>query len=352
MQASPNTSRGRLRIIALLVTCVALLAVGVWATVIVDRSGKKGSSETPTQIRMTFVGDIMLDRDPGKAMLTGRDPFEGIADLLKDGDITVGNLECVVSDSGTRLPKKEYTFRADPKAIPYLARYFDALSLANNHTGDFGDAALVETMYRLRRANVPFFGAGLNEKEAHTPWVVEKNGIKVAVLGYNEFPPRSFEAGPRKPGLAWSVDEQVVADIKAVRSKVDLVMTFMHWGEEYIPKRNERQKALARTMIDAGADVVVGNHPHVTQGYDFYKGRLIVYCLGNFVFDEWVDPPNIMKDERRLGWVLQLKLTKSGLVEWNTVVTRTDDNGFPQKVRGAKGPGGKVASAGSESKAK
>jgi poly-gamma-glutamate synthesis protein (capsule biosynthesis protein) len=101
-------------------------------------------------------------------------------------------------------------------------------------------------------------------------------------------------------------------------------------------------------MIDAGADVVVGNHPHVTQGYDFYKGRLIVYCLGNFVFDEWVDEPEIMKEERRLGWILRLKLTKSGRGEWNTVVTRTDDNGFPQKVSGAKGPGGKVAAPGSE----
>lgn len=340
MQIPQAPHRAKFHAAAFLVTCLAL--IGVWGAVTAEDPGKKDPTGMPKTVRMTFVGDIMLDRDPGKAMLDGKDPFAGVADLFKEDDLTVGNLECVVADSGTQLDKA-YTFRADPKAIPYLARYFDAVSLANNHTGDFGHAALIETLYRLRRANVAFFGAGLNDEEAHTPWVVEKNGVKIAVLGYNEFNPKSFEAGPRSPGLAWSHDEKVVADIKAVRPKVDLVMTFMHWGKEYVSEPNERQKSFARTMIDAGADVVVGNHPHVTQGHEFYKGRLIVYCLGNFVFDEWKDKPDKMKDERRLGWVLQLTVGKSGLVEWKTVVTRTDDDGFPQKVRGATGPGGKVA---------
>lgn len=337
----PRTSpRTRFRAAALFVTCVALLAV--WGAVTADDPSKKPPTGTPGLVRLTFVGDIMLDRDPGKAMLAGRDPFAGVADLLEGADLTVGNLECVVADSGTRLDKS-YTFRANPKAIPYLARYFDALSLANNHTGDFGHAALIETMYRLRRVSVPFFGAGLNDEEAHTPWIVERNGVKIAVLGYNEFNPKSFEAGARSPGLAWSHDEKVVADLKAVRPRADLVITFMHWGEEYVPEPNQRQKSLARKMIDAGADVVIGNHPHVTQGHEFYKGRLIVYCLGNFVFDEWKDKPDRMKDERRLGWVLQLTASKAGVAEWKTVVTRTDNDGFPQQVPGVSGPGGKVA---------
>jgi poly-gamma-glutamate synthesis protein (capsule biosynthesis protein) len=297
----------------------------------------------PPEVRMAFVGDIMLDRDPGKAMLAGRDPFAGVAGILGGADLTVGNLECVVADSGTRIDKN-YTFRADPGAIPYLARYFDAVSLANNHTGDFGHTALIETMYRLQRANLPFFGAGLNGEEAHTPWVVEKNGIKIAVLGYNEFPPRAFKAGPKTPGCAWSEDEKVVADIRAIRPRVDVILTFMHWGEEYRLEPDERQKSLARKMIDAGADVVIGNHPHVIQGHELYKNRLIVYCLGNFVFDEWKDEPGRMKEERRMGWVLRLTLGKSGLVGWDTVVTRNDDDGFPQQVSGVTGPGGRVNS--------
>jgi len=313
---------------------VLRIAFGVVAIAIAQANTRVMAADDPAgkpgqQVRMAFVGDIMLDRDPGKAMLAGSDPFADVAGLLEGADLTVGNLECVVADTGTRLDK-HFTFRADPVAIPYLARYFDAVSLANNHTGDFGHVALVETMYRLRRANLPFFGAGLNDREAHTPWVVEKNGVKIAVLGYNEFRPRSFEAGPKTPGCAWSDDDKVVADIKAIRPKVDVVMTFMHWGEEYKLQPNERQKALAHKMVDAGADVVVGNHPHVIQGHEYYKGRLITYCLGNFVFDEWKDDPEIMKEERRMGWVLRLTLNKSGLVEWDAVVP------------GAAGAGGKL----------
>ena len=322
------------------VRCLCSFVAAITILISVTRFAAKETA--PSKVRLVLVGDIMLDRDPGKAMLAGRDPFDGVAELLRGADITVGNLECVVADSGTKLDKP-YTFRADPKAIPHLARNFDAVSLANNHTGDFGHAALIETMYRLRGANLAFFGAGLNDAEAHTPWVVEKNGVKIAILGYNEFRPRSFEAGPRSPGLAWSDDDKVVADIRAIRPKADVVLTFMHWGEEYVLEPNERQKSLSRKMVDAGADIVIGNHPHVIQGHELYKGRLITYCLGNFVFDEWKDEPEIMKEERRMGWVLQLTVAKSGLVEWSTVVTRTDDDGFPQVVPGATSPSGKVA---------
>lgn len=298
----------------------------------------------PATVRVVLVGDIMLDRDPGRAMLAGKDPFRGVAQLLDGADITIGNLECVVAHSGEEFDKA-YTFRASPKAIPYLARYFDAVSLANNHTGDFGHAALIETMYRLRGANVAFFGAGLNDAEAHAPWVIEKNGVKIAVLGYNEFSPRAFEAGDQSPGLAWSDDAKVVADIRAIRSQVDVVMTFMHWGEEYELEPNERQRSLSRKMIDSGADVVIGNHGHVVQGHEFYKGHLIAYCLGNFVFDEWKDNPPRLKEERRTGWALQLTVGKSGLVGWNAVVTRTDDDGLPQVVPCAKSSGGKATMA-------
>ncbi|MCA1685567.1 MAG: CapA family protein, partial [Planctomycetia bacterium] len=245
---------------------------------------------------------------------------------------------------GHRL-EKQFTFRAHPRVMDGL-RHFDAVSLANNHTGDFGHAALIETLYRLNRAGIPAFGAGLDRNEAHAPLIIETNGVKVALLGYNEFRPYFFEAGPTTPGCAWSLDEpQVVADIKAARPKADVVITFMHWGEEYILHPNDRQKAMARTMIDAGADVVIGNHPHVVQGAEYYKGKLIVYSLGNFVFDEYIDDPPIMKEERRIGWMLRLTLGKGGLLDWDTVVTRTDDEGIPHPVAGAVGPSGRAGTA-------
>ncbi len=292
------------------------------------------------RVSLAVVGDIMLDRDPGQAMLAGRDPFAHVAKVLDGADLTLGNLECVVSKSGKRLDKS-YTFRADPRAIPLIANHFDGVSLANNHTGDFGHEALIETMDRLTKADVHYFGAGLDNKEAHTPWIAEKNGLKIAVLGYNEFNPKSFEAGPTTPGCAWSHDDLVVADIKAARAKADRVLTFMHWGEEYKDNPNERQTTLAHAMIDAGADVVIGNHPHVVQGTENYKGKLIVYSLGNFVFDEYKDNPRRQKEARRIGWVLRLTFDREGLVEWDTVVTRTDDEGIPRLHEPSHGPSGK-----------
>ncbi|MDR3634201.1 MAG: CapA family protein [Isosphaeraceae bacterium] len=295
-----------------------------------------------TTASLVFVGDVMLDRIPGEHVAKGKDPFADCASILEAADLTVGNLECVVATGGERVVKK-YTFRASPHCLPFLTRYFDAVSLANNHTGDFGKGALVEEMERLEQAGVRYFGGGRDLKEAHSPLILERKGIRVALLGYNEFRPREFEAGPMTPGVAWSDDDQVVADLKAVRASgaADIVITFMHWGREYQFQPNERQKSLARLMIDSGADVVIGGHPHVTEGAEYYKGKLIVYSLGNFVFDDFKDVVPALDEPSRTSWALRLKVAKSGLVEWDTVVTRTGDDGFPRPLPNAPSPKGR-----------
>jgi poly-gamma-glutamate capsule biosynthesis protein CapA/YwtB (metallophosphatase superfamily) len=133
------------------------------------------------------------------------------------------------------------------------------------------------------------------------------------------------------------VDEQIVADLKAARTlhRADIVIPFMHWGWEY-EGANERQQKLARLMIDNGADVVVGSHPHVTQGAEYYNGKLIVYSLGNFVFDGFTTP------ESNTGWVLRLKLGKSGLLEWDTAVAKIDERGTPHLDLNMESPSGKA----------
>ncbi len=300
----------------------------------------KAVRPSPT-VDLVFVGDILLGRRPGKFIAQGQDPFAGFASVLAAADIRVGNLECVAADSGLRA-EKHYTFRADPAVLSYVAKHFDAVSLANNHTVDFGPEALTEMFGNLKSAKVNYFGAGENKKRAHAPWIVEKKGLRIAILGYNEFRPRSFEATETKAGVAWSEDAEVIEDIRAVRSQVDLVLTFMHWGEEYLTHPNARQKNLARKMIDAGADVVIGGHPHVTEGSETYKGKLIVYSLGNFVFDDFADMHRESRWEleelSRTSWVLRLTMDKTGVKKWDTLVARTDDRGFPNPVPGAKGP--------------
>ena len=288
-------------------------------------------------ITLLMAGDVMLDNLPGETVAKGEDPFRHFADVLEGSDVTVGNLECAVATTGEQVDKS-WNFRAHPRVLPLLKKYFDAVSLANNHSGDYGPDALKETIERLDRVNVPHFGAGRDLAEAHRPFVFERKGIKVALLGYDEFRPKAFEAKPDAPGVAWShgvdYEARVLKDIRDARSesKADLVIPFMHWGREESPA-NDRQKTFARRMIDAGADVVVGGHPHVTQGVDSYNGKLIVYSLGNFVFDDY---------EGRAGWLLRLTLSKRGVERWETFVATTDISGTPHPTPATDSPRGRA----------
>lgn len=297
----------------------------------------------PPTVQMVFVGDIMLDRVPGKAVEQGGDPFAGVGSILEEADLAVGNLECVIATVGQKVPKL-YNFRCHPRNVPLLARYFGAVSVANNHAGDYGKEAFAEQLGLLKAGGLGYFGGGMNAAEAHAPLIVERNGIRIALLGYNEVELRSYEAGPDTPGLAWSDDEQVLKDIAGARGNSDLVVVYPHWGLEYHTQPSERQKSLARRMIDAGADLVVGGHPHVTQTVEYYRDRLIVYSLGNFVFDDFNDVPASLNEPSRTSWMLRVTLGKTGLISWDTVVARTDDSGFPQKVSGVMSPCGKAAS--------
>lgn len=287
------------------------------------------------EIRLVFVGDVMLADGPGKVIQRGDDPFAAFADILADADYTIANLECVVATRGEAV-KKPWTFRAHPRVLPVLKRHFDAVSLANNHTGDFGHEAFLEQLDLLSTAELPAFGGGRDRAEAHRPLMAELKGIRLALLGYNEFRPRSFEAGETTPGVAWSVDEHVLADIAAARTehKADLVIPFMHWGREHEPAPDDRQRQLAHKMIDAGASLVVGGHPHCTQGTEIYRDKLIVYSLGNFVFDGFKNP------EAKRGWVLRVTLNRHGVVRWDTVVAEMDEEGVPRRNLKADSPRG------------
>lgn len=288
---------------------------------------------TEPTVRIAFVGDIMLAETPGKVVRRGRDPFAPFAALLKQADLRVGNLECVVATTGTADPAKPYSFRAHPRTLPVLKRHFDVVGLANNHSGDFGPGAFAEMLGRLDKAGIAYFGGGLNLKAAHTPLIVERKGLRIAFLGYDEFFPRSFEADADKPGVAWSEDEQVRLDIGQARSvhRADLVIPVMHWGWENETRASDRQRQLARLMIDAGADTVVGGHPHVTQDTETYRGKPIIYSLGNFLFDGFTGENN------NTGWLLHMEVGREGVRQWRTHIARIDKEGIPHPDRRAAG---------------
>ena len=283
---------------------------------------------------LIFVGDIMVAETPGELISRGEDPFQPFAALLSSHDVRIGNLECVVATTGT-AEEKPYTFRADPRTLPVLKRHFDAVSLANNHSGDFGKAAFAEQLALMDTAGLPYFGGGRDATAAHAPWIVERNGVRIALLGYVEFKPRSFEADASRPGVAWSgEDDDVIEDIIAARRvhRADIVIPFMHWGWEDEPDPSPRLRAFARRMIDAGADMVVGGHPHVTQGAEYYRGKPIIYSLGNFLFNGFDTPATTT------GWVLSARVDRTGVVDWRTHVARLDANGVPHPDPTASSP--------------
>ena len=280
------------------------------------------------EVSLVVVGDVMLDDTPGKVLAQGRDPMQAFATHFKNADLRVANLECVISTKGQAEPGKPYVFRVHPRALKPLSQHFDAVSLANNHSGDYGPIAFSDMLSRLRKQGIQYFGGGENAKQAHKALILERKGIKIALLSYLDFLPRSFEALPHQPGVAWAEPEQVRFDIQQARQNgADVVIPFMHWGWENERVSNATQQALARLMIDAGADAVIGTHPHVVQDVALYNGKPIVYSLGNFVFDGFTDEAN------NTGWVLTLHLSKTGVERAAIVEAKINREGIPRPVK-------------------
>jgi len=248
-------------------------------------------------ITIILVGDIMLNRGVEYMIERegGRDfkfPFLKIADYLKRADIVFGNLEGPISDKGKKVGSI-YSFRAEPAAIEGLSfAGFDILSLANNHAFDYGRTALEDCLTKLSNAQIEYVGAGFNEGEAYggpTPIIKEIEGIKIGFLAYTNLGPESWKATPENSGIAWVSEkdlEKIKESIKSAKEKVDILIVSLHSGEEYAAEPTQFQIEFSKATINAGADLVIGHHPHVVQKSEKYKDKWIFYSLGNFVFDQ------------------------------------------------------------------
>ena len=282
-------------------------------------------------IRLAAVGDIMLARTVGARLVSdpASSPFAAVAKILQSADLAVGNLECAVGTGGIAV-KKAYTFRAPPLAIAALADAgIDVVSVANNHSLDYGADVFGETLDLLDRAHVAHAGGGASEDKAHEATVVVAQGLRVAFLGYVKvmaegkggagFDTRSWEAKGSAAGIAWGDPERIAKDVAVAKGAADVVVVFLHSGFEasYVP--NVWQRLAAHAAIDSGASLVLGAHPHVLQGGERYKNGFIAYSLGNFVFD----------GEGGYSAILGVTLDRDGVkdVEWTPVMLR---NGAPQ----------------------
>ncbi len=258
--------------------------------VVITLSCSKGPAPEP-EVTFMAVGDVMLGRHIAKVMKkSGSDvPFEQIVPTLHSADIVFGNLEAIIAADTDKLsyPGKPYNFHASKEAAPALKKAgFTALCLANNHALDYGPAPLAGTRKLLAEQGIVTFGSGTNIAEARSPAIITKNGIRFGFLGYGTAHAKSVYATDKKAGIAPIRPQDIQKDIKALRDRVDVLIVSLHWGIEYDSLPSKKQRALAHSIIDWGADLIVGHHPHVMQGVELYKGKVIAYSLGNFIFDQ------------------------------------------------------------------
>ena len=281
-------------------------------------------------VHLAAVGDIMLDRSLGAAIRNGSIdyPFEYVKDELLSADLTIGNLESAIGDTGEPA-NKSYTFQAPPEAGASLANAgFDLLSLANNHALDFGQDALLQGISLLQDAGIHAVGAGADAKEARSPIIIESKGVRFAFLSYvnvpvegSGFDTKSWAAGPSSPGLNWADQTNIVDDVQNASETSDIVIVLLHSGYEYVEQPSPAQSAAAKQAIDAGADLVIGHHAHVLQGIEFYNGGVIVYGLGNFAFEIDGDPST---------GILNVWLDKDGVRQLNLVPAVIQFGGQPR----------------------
>ncbi len=241
-------------------------------------------------VSMIFVGDIMFDRGVLNSVMKNGDGDYAFlfknADFIKNADISFGNLEGPVSDTGKDL-KNLYSFRFEPSAIKALKNSgFDVLSVANNHIGDWGRDAFKDNLLRLINEGFLAVGGGVNKENADSVKIIGKQGIRFGFLAFSDVGPNWLEAGENESGISIVRDELITNLIRSVSQRVDVLVVSFHFGEEYQKNANDRQKKLAHLAIDSGAKIVVGHHPHVVQEVERYKDGVIAYSLGNFIFDQ------------------------------------------------------------------
>jgi poly-gamma-glutamate capsule biosynthesis protein CapA/YwtB (metallophosphatase superfamily) len=264
----------------------------------------------PAELRISAVGDIMLDGTARPEMQkNGYDyAFAATRDLLRQSHIVIGNLEGPLTRRGKAETDKRYVFRSPPdkaaRAVPNAG--FDVLSLANNHSLDYGQEGMVDTIDSLAAYGMRYMGAGRNSREARAPVFVPVGNQMVAFLAYSLTFPENYWATPNTPGTAFGHEKHIVADVKSAREYADVVVVSFHWGQESKTELREYQTRLGRAAIDAGAQAVVGHHPHILQGVERYKHGVILYSLGNYTFGSF-------SQKARVSAIAQLSFTGSTL---------------------------------------
>lgn len=245
----------------------------------------------PKTAHILFVGDIMVDRGVENSVKNNMGGdfaklFEHIGDYLKNSDAVFGNVEGPVTAKGPNVGSR-FSFAMDSKILPVLvANNFKMVSFANNHVGDRSSTGFLDTLNNFDAAGLTYTGAGRNITEASQVKTIEVNGITLGFIACSDVGPDWLKATETAAGQLLCSNPKLAEIITNAKSQVDFLIFSAHWGAEYHP-RSQHQVDTAHNVIDHGADMVIGHHPHVIQATEWYKDKFIAYSLGNFIFDQY-----------------------------------------------------------------
>jgi poly-gamma-glutamate capsule biosynthesis protein CapA/YwtB (metallophosphatase superfamily) len=227
-------------------------------------------------MRINFFGDIALHNINLDIFTLSKE----IKKLITQGNLNIGNFECPITKCDDKIENHPVHLKCEVESLKILEG-FHAFSLANNHLLDYGVNGLHDTMENLRKNGFDYFGGGMDQEEAMNPLVIIKEDIKIAFLGATRF---SF-ANKNSPGPAKDSLHPLKKSIQRLKKENCFVVILFHWGYEYVPYPAPRERRIAHKCIDYGADLIVGTHPHIMQGFEKYRDKYIFYSLGNFIFD-------------------------------------------------------------------
>ena len=262
-----------------------------------------GENERGENTTIIFAGDVLI----AEAMEQYYDT-EGVERLvseellaeMKNADICMVNNEFQFSTRGTPMEDKQFTFRTDPKYVQVMLDMgVDIVSLANNHSLDFGTEALQDTFAALDDAGILYAGAGDTKERAEELQIIEVNGLRIGFLAATRVIPVSqWNVEFRQPGLFTAYDDaRLVECVEAAKKECDFLTVYIHWGIEREAHPQYYQTATAKNCFDAGADLVIGAHPHVLQGIEFMDGKPVFYSLGNYIFAQTIARTALVKVE-------------------------------------------------------
>lgn len=289
-------------------------------------------------IKLFAVGDILLSESVAELIRNKgpKEPFVFVLDEFKKSDLLFGNLECPLSNRGKPL-KNKCCLCSPPETVKSLKHGgFNILSLANNHIFDYGYEGFKDTVVLLEENNISWFGAGKNLEEARKPAILSIDNLSIGFLGYAWDFIGSINGTKNNFGTAPLNEKIILEDVKNLKGKIDKMIVSLHWSYDKEKYPLPSQRDLAHKIIDAGADLILGHHPHVLQGIEKYGNGVIVYSLGNFIFPDifFKNYQITQKSENKESIIFECKMSRDEIKNLDIIPARTISLPQPKILKG------------------